>query len=187
MKAKRWFKYAIAVLAAWFILHLLFITIGGLRNSYQKSDVAVVFGNKVNKNGTLSNRLKARLDKSIELYNNGMVAHILVSGGLGKEGHYEGRLMRDYLRSQQIPEGAIIVDDNGYNTLKSVQNTIAICKQTGFKSVIAVSQYYHLSRIKLMFKHEGDMRVWGASPRYFEWRDVYSLTREFFAFYSYLL
>lgn len=187
MKAKRWALYAVAALAAWFLVHILFITIDGLRNSYQKSDAAVVFGNKVNEDGTLSPRLKARLDKSIELYNNGDVAHIIVSGGLGKEGHYEARKMRDYLREQHIPEWAIIVDDYGDNTLKSVQNTIGICKQTGFKSVIAVSQYYHITRIKTMFKQEGGVLVEGASPAFFEWRDFYSVTREFFAFYAYLL
>jgi vancomycin permeability regulator SanA len=41
--------------------------------------------------------LKARLDKTIELYRNHTVKDVLVSGGFGKEGYWEGSEMKKYL------------------------------------------------------------------------------------------
>ncbi|UPT67850.1 MAG: YdcF family protein [Sphingobacteriales bacterium JAD_PAG50586_3] len=136
-------------------MHTLYITVDGLRNNKHENSVAVIFGNKVNEDGTLSPRLKARLDKGVELYKQGLTGYIIVSGGLGKEGFYEGDKMRDYLLTQAIPADVIIVDNKGDNTLATVKNTIAICKQRNFPFAIAVSQYYHITRIKTMFKQEG--------------------------------
>lgn len=54
----------------WFILHSAYIIFDGFNDNNLKADIAVVLGNKVNTDGTLSERLKARLDESIHLYNN---------------------------------------------------------------------------------------------------------------------
>lgn len=78
-------------LIVWFLIHSIYITIDGLNDKKTNADVAIVLGNKVNEDGTLSERLKARLDKSLELYNQNRVKIIIVSGGLGKEGFWEGK------------------------------------------------------------------------------------------------
>jgi vancomycin permeability regulator SanA len=52
-----------------------------------------------------------------------------------------------------------------------------------YDDLIVVSQYFHLTRTKMLFKKEGLENVSSASPRYFEYRDFYSLFREFFAYY----
>lgn len=85
---KKFFKIAFSFLGIWFLAHSIFIIFDGLNDRNSKADVAIVLGNKVNEDGTLSDRLKARLDKSIELYKNGRVKKIIVSGGLGKEGFW---------------------------------------------------------------------------------------------------
>lgn len=186
MKAKRWARYTIAAFAAWFIIHVAYTFINSRRHTERFNDVAVVFGNKVNEDGTLSPRLQARLDNALELYYKGKVEYIIVSGGLGKEGFYEGDKMKDYLVSKGFSANRIVVDNHGDNTLKTVENTKNICKTHGFKSVIVVSQWFHITRTKYMFRGSG-LTISGSAPNYFEWRDFYSVTREFFAFYSYLL
>ncbi|WP_421753735.1 hypothetical protein [Croceimicrobium sp.] len=82
-------KIILLLLVAWFLIHELFIISDGLLSQPAQSDYAVVFGNKVNPDGSLSERLEARMRKALELYNDSLVAKIFVSGGLGKEGHYE--------------------------------------------------------------------------------------------------
>lgn len=79
---------------SWFLIHSLYITYDGLKNFKEKADLAVVFGNQVNEDSTLSQRLQARLDESIELYQKNQIKKILVSGGLGKEGYWEGTEMK---------------------------------------------------------------------------------------------
>lgn len=176
-------KVVFCALAFWFICHLTYITIDGLRANNQKADLAVILGSKVNEEGTLSERLEKRMDCGLALYQKGQVKKILVSGGLGKEGHYEGSKMKDFLIRNGVPDTAIVVDDRGDNTRATVNNTLSLQDSLHFNSLIVVSQYFHVTRTKMLFRKRGFTNVSGASPWYFEIRDPYSLTREFFAYY----
>ncbi|RZK59424.1 MAG: YdcF family protein [Hymenobacter sp.] len=180
-------RYVLATLAAWVLGHTLLITLDGLHDRQQRADIAVILGNKVNEDGTLSERLRQRLACGLALYRSGRVPRLLVSGGLGKEGFYEGTKMRDYLRLHGVPEAAIIVDNAGNNTQQTVRNAMQLQSTLHFGSILVVSQFYHLSRTKMLFRQAGMTQVSGASPVYFEWRDCYSLLREFGAYYQALL
>lgn len=146
--------------------------------------MAVILGSKVNENGTLSERLEKRLEYGLQLYKNNQVKKIIVSGGLGKEGFYEGDKMKAYYIENGVPENSIIVDNYGNNTIATVDNTIKLKKQLNFKSIIVVSQYFHLTRTKMLFRKRGIQNIESASPDYFEVRDFYSILREFAAFYT---
>lgn len=187
MKIKTTIKTLILLLIIWFCVHITFTIIDGLSKPHKHADLAVVLGNKVNPDGSLSERLTKRLECALYLYQTKKVKFILVSGGLGKEGFYEGDKMKDFLLKNGIPDSLIFVDNKGDNTLKTIQNTLALKEKIGFKSIIAVSQYYHLTRTKMLFRQNGFEEISTASPNYFEWRDIYSLLREFFAYYKELL
>ncbi|WP_196954959.1 YdcF family protein [Hymenobacter guriensis] len=81
---KRWLSLGFGLLAGWFLLHTTIITADGLFDTSRPADCIVVLGNTVNTDGSLSSRLKARLDKALALYRAGSSATIFVSGGLGK-------------------------------------------------------------------------------------------------------
>jgi vancomycin permeability regulator SanA len=168
----------------WFVIHSVYIIYDGLSDNGAQADVAVILGNKINKDGTLSERLEKRLETGVELYQNHRIKRIIVSGGLGQEGFYEGSKMKEYLIGKNIPDYVIIVDNKGDNTRLTVENTLEIQKKYGFKSLIVVSQYFHVTRTKKLFRNKGFENVSSASPRYFEWRDFYSILREFPAFYT---
>lgn len=180
-------KYGLALLVGWLLLHTLLITLDGLRDSQQPADIGVILGNKVNADGTLSERLTQRLACGLALYRSGRIRRVLVSGGLGREGFYEGDKMRDYLRAHGVPDSVLIVDNHGNNTQQTVRNTLRLRARLHFRSVLVVSQYYHISRTKMLFRQAGFSAVSGVSPWYFEWRDAYSLLREFGAYYKELL
>ncbi|MEI2422628.1 YdcF family protein, partial [Arthrospira platensis SPKY2] len=116
-------------------------------------------------------------------YNSGRVKKILVSGGLGKEGFYEGDKMKEYLTKHNVPDSVIIVDNFGVNTKATVQNTLKLKDSLNFESIIVVSQYFHLTRTKMLFRKYNFNSVSSISPKYFEVRDAYSLIREFAAYY----
>lgn len=181
---KRIFVIVFAAFGFLFLCHTGYIIIDGLSDSGKHADVAVILGNKVNPDGTLSKRLEKRLECGLKLYQNGRIKTIIVSGGLGKEGFYEGDKMRTYLIEKGIPDNAIVVDNAGNNTMATVKNTLHLQKSLQFKSVLVVSQYFHITRTKMLFKKFGFTHVNGASPHYFEWRDLYALIREFGAYYS---
>jgi vancomycin permeability regulator SanA len=180
-------KYLLYIFLSWFIIHTVAISIDGIFNKEHVADIAIVLGNKVNEDGTLSPRLKARLDKAKELYTKSLVRKIIVSGGLGKEGFYEAEKMKTYLTENNIPDSSIIVDNRGDNTALTVGNAYRMQQVLKYNSITVVSQFYHISRTKLLFHKTGIKEVYGASPSYYEFRDLYSLVREFFGYYYALL
>lgn len=177
-------KLILGILFAWFLIHSIYIIFDGLSDKNRNADFAIVLGNKINEDGTISERLKQRLNQSIFLYKQHRVKKIIVSGGLGKEGFWEGNEMKKYLVKNNIPIENIIVDNYGNDTEKTVRNSIKIMDSLNFKSGISVSQYFHQTRIKKLFKKYGMNNIESSSPKYFEIRDFYSIFREFFAYYK---
>lgn len=178
-------KGLLALGLLWFVIHQIVIVTDGLADDKGTSNYIVVFGNTVKKDGTLSARLKARLDKGKELYVAQKGQKIFVSGGLGKEGFLEGSKMGDYLVANGIPKEDIVVDDKGNNTHLTAVNFKA--KFPDVQSVFLVSQFYHLTRAKLAFRQVGIKKAYGVRARYFELKDFYSLIREFVGYYKYFL
>jgi vancomycin permeability regulator SanA len=184
---KKKMMYFIGVFLLWFVVHSLLITFDGLNDHLELSDVAVVLGNKVELDGKPSKRLQGRLDRTVELYKDHYFTYIIVSGGTGIEGFDEAVVMQHYLIDKGIPTENIILDQQGYNSLMTAQHAKVIMKDRNFHSVTIISQFYHLSRTKLAFRKVGIENQYTAHAKYYEIRDFYSLTREFFAYYKYLL
>lgn len=183
---KKILKRVILFLFLIFFLHeIIIITDGLLDEDISQEKIAVVFGTKVNVDGSLSERLKSRLDKGYELFTDSLVKGIYVSGGLGKEGYYEGTIMADYLISKGVPRESIKIDNLGVNTRITVVNFKK--DYPSETSVVIVSQYFHISRCKLAFRQVGVEDVIGVHCDHFEIRDAYSSFREFFGYYKYLI
>lgn len=185
-KLKKLILYTTAVILLWVCIHIAVIVVDGLNDNLEFVDAGVVLGNKVELNGQPSKRLKGRLDRAIELYESKYLEYIIVSGGIGKEGFDEAKVMKEYLINTGIPEDKIILDSKGNNTFMTAENTKEIFEEMNFDSVMIISQYYHISRTKLAFKKVGFDKVYSAHARIFEIRDIYSLAREFFAYYKYI-
>lgn len=185
--AKKFFtvlKITASVLIIWFVTHSVWIIMDGIRDTGKKADLAVILGSKVNEDGTLSERLEKRLETGVQLYKTNRINKIIVSGGLGKKGFYEGSKMKDYLIQNNILDSVIMVDNKGDNTRLTVENVLEIQRKHPFKSIIVVSQYFHVTRTKKLFKDKGFEEVSSVSPGYFEWWDLYSILREFPAYYT---
>lgn len=179
-------KFIFFILFLWVLIHLTYVTIDGLSDKGKTADVAVILGSKVNEDGSLSERLIKRLQCGLILYQTGRVKKIIVSGGLGWEGFYEGDKMKEFLVKNSVPDTIIIVDNHGDNTTATVENTLKLKDSLNFKSIIAVSQYFHLTRTKMLFRKRHFQNITSVSPNYFEIRDLISLPREFIAYYTQL-
>jgi len=173
-------------LILWFCIHTIVTVVDGLTDEVGRSDVGIVLGNKVELDGQPSKRLQSRLDKAVELYNKKYFDNIIVSGGLGQEGYDEAQVMKDYLVNAGIPSDVIIVDNKGENTQMTAENSKSIMDSNNFQTATVITQYYHVTRTKLAFNNAGVKEVYSAHARIFELRDIYSLVREFFAYYQYL-
>jgi vancomycin permeability regulator SanA len=161
------------------------IAIVGLNDNVDRSDVAVVLGNTVNPDGKPSARLQARLDKTIQLYQQGIFKNTIVSGGVGKEGVDEAVAMKQYLVAHGLPAARIYVDSQGNNTYLTAKRTAQLMTEHRWQSTIAISQYFHLPRTKLALQRFGVKTVRTAHADFFELRDLYSTLREVFSYCSY--
>ncbi|MCC5912633.1 MAG: YdcF family protein [Clostridiaceae bacterium] len=179
--------YLFGVIFLWFLIHILIITFDGLNDNVGTSDVAVILGNKVELDGKPSKRLQGRLGRAVELYEKQYFNYVIVSGGTGREGFDEAIVMKSYLVEKGIPDENVLLDQEGYNSFMTAQNTKVIMNDMNLNSVTIISQFYHITRTKLAFRKVGFENVYTAHAKYFEIRDIYSLAREFIAYYKYLL
>jgi vancomycin permeability regulator SanA len=157
----------------------------GLRDRKGHADVALVLGSKVERDGTPSKRLQSRLDRAVELYREGYFPLVIASGGVGKEGYDEARVMKTYLVANGIPSSKIILDSNGLTTYASAKNAARIAQQKNLTSVFAISQYFHIPRTRLALSRFGFSTVYSAHANIYEFRDIYSSFRESLGYINY--
>lgn len=159
----------------------------GLHDRLAAADVGVVLGSRVDRGGRPSARLRARLDRAVEIYRDRRVGTLIVSGGVERRGYDEGRLMREYLLARGIPAGRIVEDRVGDNTWLTAAHVRSYLDQHRLRSVLVVSQYFHLPRCRLALSRFGVSPVYTAHARFWEWRDLYSTAREVPALIEYAL
>jgi vancomycin permeability regulator SanA len=168
-----------------FLLLIILIPLRWLFNdNIPKWSIGIIYGNKVELDWTPSNRLKARLDAWIYLFNNWFIEKIIVSWWIWIEWFDEAEIMKTYLVNKWINSDIIIVDNNWYTTRKTWINAKKMFSTTD--DIVWISQYYHISRVKLSLIQEGFIDVYWYSPSFFETRDIYSIIREVPAYLKYL-
>jgi uncharacterized SAM-binding protein YcdF (DUF218 family) len=179
----------IGVLIIWFLLHGIYVLIDGLNTWKGHADIAVVLGNRVDKDSSLSPVLQGRVDRAIRLYREGQVQKIMVSGGVGKDPDDvpEGMAMKRYLVQKGIPAGNIIEDNGGADTWLTAKNFIKMADSLHLSSAIVVTSFYHVTRSKYIIRKLGFGNVHSASSEAYFWNDLIGLPRDIVAFYKYWL
>ena len=127
------------------------------------ADVIVVFG-AAQYSGKPSPAYRARLDHAADLFARGAAPMLITTGGAGGDPkHSEGQVGRDYLIARGLPESKLIAETQSDDTLTSTHRVAAIMRENGMHSCIAVSDGYHMFRIKQMMQADG-MTIY-TSPR----------------------
>jgi len=125
------------------------------RDEARPADAAVVFG-AAEYNGVPSPVLKARLDHAFDLEEHRLAPLLITSGGSGGDPQYtEAGVGRDYLVQRGVAEDKILTDTRSLTTYASVKAITRLLRQRQRHTCIAVSDGFHLYRIKLMFRSLG--------------------------------
>jgi vancomycin permeability regulator SanA len=119
------------------------------------ADAIVVFGARAYADGRMSTALYDRTRTAVDLYRAGVAPVLIFSGGPGDGDVHETEAMRRWARDQGVPESAIMRDEGGLSTQHTVENTVPRFRKHGFTRILAVSQFYHLPRIKLAYLRAG--------------------------------
>jgi len=127
------------------------------------ADVILVLG-AAEYRGRPSPVLRARLDHAFDLYQHGMAPRIMTTGGAGGDPVFtEGGVGRSYLIGRGVPSESVVVENESESTVESVAMASEIMQRMGLRSVIVVSDGYHIFRVKRILQRRG-FEVYG-SPR----------------------
>ncbi len=121
----------------------------------KKADVIVIFG-AAEYAGHPSPVYKARLDHGYELFEKGMAPVVITTGGSALDPDFsEGGVGRDYLLHRGVPEQDLIAETQGSDTAQSAARVANIMRANGMRTCIAVSDAFHVFRIRALLEHEG--------------------------------
>jgi len=119
------------------------------------ADAIVVFG-AAEYSGHPSPVLRARLDHAFDLYEQHVAPVVITTGGAAADPKFsEGGVGKDYLRKRGVPENALIAETQSSDTAESAQRIAVIMHTNGLHSCVAVSDSYHVFRIRKLLEHEG--------------------------------
>ena len=114
--------------------------------------VAIVFGAFVGPNGRPSPVLADRIAGAIELYRQGKVTHLLMTGDNSTATYDEVTVMRQVALEAGVPPDAITRDYAGFNTYDSCARAVSVF---GVRDAVLVTQDYHLSRALFLCRSHG--------------------------------
>jgi len=190
MKASEAFRRSrlLQIVVAVALFLTLFVGITSLRivreagkQELYPADAIVVFG-AAEYAGHPSPVLRARLDHAYELYARGLAPVVITTGGAAADPSFsEGGVGRDYLMHRGIPERNLIAETLGSDTAHSAERVAVILRANGMRSCLAVSDEYHVFRIKRLLQHE-KIQVYvapraGSRPRS-RWQRIIAVLRE---------
>lgn len=120
-----------------------------------KADVIVIFG-AAQYAGHPSPVYRARLDHGYDLFEQQMAPLVITTGGAGQDPEFsEGGVGREYLLRRGVPERALIAETQGSDTAQSSSRVANIMRVNGLHRCIAVSDAYHVFRIRALLEREG--------------------------------
>jgi len=166
-----------------FIAAAAWIVFDGLNDHGDKADVAWVAGHAESAQGTVEQPL---LDRVVERYHKGEFPFVIVSGSKSGGTNDEPAEMSKYLESHGIPESAIIVTHRAENMQETAGAVARIMKAHEFRSVMVVTDYYRVTRAKLVLNHEGIAEILKAHVGQFQAADAWEIGREVVALYKYV-
>jgi uncharacterized SAM-binding protein YcdF (DUF218 family) len=119
------------------------------------ADAIIVFG-AAEYSGHPSPVFRARLDHALDLFRGGIASVLITTGGAGGDPRFsEGGVGRDYLMHRGVPERNLIAETQGRDTSGSAVRVAVIMRANGLHSCVAVSDAYHVFRIRKLLEREG--------------------------------
>ncbi len=134
-------------------------------------NILIVLGYPANKNGSPGPILTTRLDKTIELYKNGVAGKIIVTGAAVGNEFVESEIMAVYLVRNGIPHDDIFIESSARNTYENALMVSRIMLEKGYVHAIVVTSSFHRMRAEKFFnRHIKNVTIVPAPfPQGFSW------------------
>ena len=131
------------------------IEVAASEQDTRPADAIVVFG-AAEYSGRPSPVYRARLDHAFDLFQRKVAPVVITTGGSAADPTYsEGGVGHDYLMSRGIPDSSLIAETQASDTAQSAERVAVIMRTNHMHSCVAVSDAYHVFRIRKLLEHQG--------------------------------
>lgn len=120
----------------------------------------IVLGYALKDDGTMTDELIGRLTVAKNSLDKYPDAHVLVTGGVEKNGWTEGVRMRDWLVANRIDESRIFVENKAPDTAGNATYSFDILYNDGtIQTVSLISSQYHINRGSILYYTESLLKA----------------------------
>lgn len=129
----------------------------------EKSDAAIILGAAIN-----TPALNNRSMEGLKLYKEGKTEVLVLSGGrisdkdISEAGYMKKVIEKNYNSDDKSENPKMILEENSHSTFENLQNSKKLIPNA--KSVIIVSDKYHLARAVILAKRLGFSPVYWSAP-----------------------
>lgn len=110
--------------------------------------IAVVLGNRINNDGTITKAMAKRIELAKRLYDDIKPDYIIVSGGVAnkKAGISEAEVMYNKLVELNVPKEILIKEDKSRTTNENALFSIPLAKEKKADTIIICSSHEHFTQ-----------------------------------------
>ena len=145
----------VALLLGYYLITLWQVWSTGRSEQAQPVDAIVVMG-AAQYDGRPSPQLAARLDHVVEIWPDGDAPLVVVTGGNQPGDRFtEAQASATYLIERGVPEGAILLENAGSDTIDSLDRVAAMLDERGLDTVLIVTDPYHALRSRMVAEEQG--------------------------------
>ena len=182
-KLKKLLKYAVIIIAAFLVVDVAIVMFYSFyRPTIQKADAIIILGAAINTPALYNRSLEG-----LKLYNEGKASVIVLAGGQDFPGSIsEAAYMKTVIDTNSNGQVPLILDNQSHTTYENIQDSKQLIGEG--KSVIIVSDDYHLARGVLLAKRAGFNPVYWSSPGQpdYSFHELIYFFREFAAMINYI-
>jgi uncharacterized SAM-binding protein YcdF (DUF218 family) len=153
-------KYVVLTAVAVFIVDIgTIVWFAHYRPAIQKADAIIILGAAINTPALYNRSLEG-----LRLYKEGKADVLVLSGGrISDQDISEAGYMQKVIKKNSQAPARLILDDQSHSTFENIKNSKALLPNA--KSVIVVSDEFHLARAVAMARHEGFSPVYWSAPK----------------------
>jgi hypothetical protein len=124
----------------------------GDQNNAQQSDVIIVLGAGLRRDGRAGDALWRRSLVAAQAFHEGLAPNIVCTGGVSQtQTRSEADACREILIGEGVSPDAIMLEDGSHSTEENALNTRAIMAARGWQSAIIVTDSFHMMRAGWIF------------------------------------
>lgn len=135
------------------------------KNVPKHADAIVVLGAKVNLDNSPSEALYNRTIEAVKLYKEHYANYIITTGGVGLGPMSEAEVAAKIAERYGVPEENIIIESSSHNTYENFYYLKKIAAERKIKSLIIVSDQFHIPRAVLTAKYFKFSQNYWAYPK----------------------